>query len=136
MEKEEWKDVVGYEGLYKVSNLGRVKSFHGDTPIILKQRLDGSVGNYLMIGLSKDGKQKKIKVHRLVAKAFVINSDNKPEVNHIDENKLNNRADNLEWVTHYENCIHGTRLQRRSDSMRKSIKSRMASINNLRRSRI
>lgn len=99
---EEWKDISGYEGLYKVSNLGNVYSFK--TNKILKTPI-GKRG-YPNLNLLKNGKQKLYVVHRLVAKAFIPNPDNKPEVNHIDGNKTNNCVDNLEWVTSRENTLH------------------------------
>lgn len=119
--KEIWKDIEGYEGYYQVSNLGRVKSLfrqvkHSEGNIrnnherILKNQHDG--GGYPMVGLHKNSKTKAMKVHRLVMLAFKDNPHNKPEVNHIDENKNNNRLDNLEWVTKKENENHGTKRER------------------------
>lgn len=101
---EIWKDIKSYEGLYKVSNLGRVKSLnYGRTgkEQILSLVLQNS--GYLQVGLCKNGKVKKFKVHRLVAQAFIDNSDNLPQVNHIDQNKLNNQAINLEWCDNQYN---------------------------------
>ena len=115
-EKEIWKDIKGYEGYYQVSNLGNVRSLDrvGRTGKNLKGRVlkQKTTKGYNMVGLYKDGKQKHKTVSRLVAKAFVNNPDKKPEVNHIDENKQNNKADNLEWVTAKENSNHGTRPKR------------------------
>lgn len=103
--EEIWKDIAGYEGLYEVSNLGRVKSLI--TNKILKPSFDGKK-NYLFVGLYKKGvKTKLINVHRLVAMAFIPNPNNYPQVNHIDENKINNRADNLEWCTIKYNSNYG-----------------------------
>lgn len=92
---EVWKDIEGYEGLYQVSNLGRVKSLKKN--IIRKQTL-GKDG-YLRVILKHNGKSKNFSVHRLVAKAFLKNVFNYPEVNHKDENKTNNNVSNLEWCT-------------------------------------
>lgn len=97
---EEWKNITGYEGLYQVSNLGRVKSLNykgNGTEWILKGyvKKDG----YEVVTLMKDGIRKYCRVHRLVALAFLPNPDNLPQINHKDEDKLNNCADNLEWCT-------------------------------------
>lgn len=112
-EVEIWKDIPGYEGLYQVSNLGRVKSLgrilnngRGQYSIkeaILKQNPNEK--GYLMVCLTDRGK-KTHKVHRLVAQSFIKHPGGKCEVNHIDGSKLNNKACNLEWVTHRENMQH------------------------------
>ena len=111
---EEWKPVVGYEGLYEVSNLGRVRSldrvvkrcdhsmFRKGT--ILRGQPDKN--GYLLVSLRREGKEYKAKVHRLVANAFIQNPENKPFVNHIDGNKDRNDILNLEWVTALENSHH------------------------------
>lgn len=104
---EIWKDVRGYEGIYMVSNLGRVKSCK--RKIIMRQKLNKG---YLMVNLYKNSKLKTVHIHRLVAYAFVENTFKKPQVNHVDEDKLNNRSDNLEWVTPGENVNWGTRNKR------------------------
>jgi hypothetical protein len=106
-EEEEWKEIEGYEGLYKVSNHGRVwtiKRNHEKKPVIVK--------GYFMVSLSKDNKKKLLAVHRLVAKAFIPNPRNKREVNHLDEDKQNNHVENLRWVTPKENANWGTRNER------------------------
>nr|WP_312578233.1 NUMOD4 domain-containing protein [Sedimentibacter sp.] len=103
--QEIWKDVKGYEGLYQVSNLGRIKSIRNN--IILKQRLDKD--GYCIINLSNNGMQKHYRVHRLVAETFITNDNAKPQVNHLDGNKTNNYTSNLEWVTGKENLHHAIR---------------------------
>ena len=99
---EQWKAVVGYEGIYEVSNYGKVRNVK--TGRILK--LGKSKNGYLRVGLHKNGKQKYFLVHRLVAIAFIPNPDNKETVNHIDEDKTNNHVCNLEWMTQKENTRH------------------------------
>lgn len=108
---EIWKDIKGYEGLYQISNLGRVKSLYFNKELLLKLRLTGR--GYYQIDLQKNKNITHALVHRLVAEAFVSNLDNLPCVNHKDENKLNNNASNLEWCTQKYNIHYGTGLQRR-----------------------
>ena len=95
IEIEEFRDIPGYEGMYEVSNLGRVKNV--ETGRILKPGKDRY--GYLKVVLCKNGTRKTIKVHRLVALTFLPNPNNYPEVNHRDEDKTNNTVDNLEWCT-------------------------------------
>ena len=106
--KEIWKDVEDYEGLYQVSNLGRVKSSY--TNRILKGRKH--THGYLMVNLYKNSNVSNKMIHRLVAQAFIPNSENKPQVNHVDEDKTNNVVSNIEWMTATENINHGTHNER------------------------
>lgn len=110
MKKEYWKPVVGYEGLYEVSNWGRVKSLKFGKERILKPCTNRY--GYLFVKLCKDGKVKPFTVHRLVAEAFLPNPDNLPQVNHKDENKQNNIVSNLEWCSAQYNNTYGTRIER------------------------
>lgn len=110
---EIWKDIVGFEGIYQVSNLGRVKSLGNDKnrkEKILKGSKD-RVG-YLFIRLNKEGKVKTFKVHRLVAQAFIPNTDNSLQVNHINEIKDDNRVENLEWCDCKYNINYGSRTEK------------------------
>ena len=107
--KEIWKDVVGHEGDYEVSNLGRVWS--NKTNKILKPHYN-KLG-YARLILRKDNKSIGASPHRLVAIAFIPNPHNLPEVNHKDENPSNNRLDNLEWCTKKYNNNYGTKIQRK-----------------------
>ena len=101
--EEIWKDVPNYIGIYKASNLGRIKSFHKGYEVILKGSL--SLNNYYMINLCKNKKQKKLRVHQIIAMTFLGHIPNKfsQVVNHINFDKLDNRLDNLEIITHREN---------------------------------
>lgn len=109
---EEWKDIEGYEGLYKVSSFSRIKSLkrivnnNGGIKILKERVLKGRKINnrYLSVSLCKDGKQKTYLIHRLVAQAFIPNPDNKPYVDHINTNIYDNRVENLRWCTQKENC--------------------------------
>lgn len=106
--REIWKDIEEYEGLYQVSNLGRVKRVA--TGKVLKGCKDTC--GYLYVKLYKNNIRCNKLIHCLVAEAFIPNLDNKREINHIDEDKTNNSIDNLEWSTRKENLNHGTRNER------------------------
>jgi len=124
---EVWKDIKGYEGLYQVSNLGRVKSLprnitHSYNTIdnYHKQSYQGRFltpnkkeNGYLEFSLYKNKQRKHKYGHRLVAEAFIPNSNNYPQVNHIDEDKENNYVNNLEWCTVSYNNTYGTRMIRK-----------------------
>jgi len=108
---EIWRPIPNYEGYYEASNLGRIRSIYR-----YKRVLKPMISNtgYERVDLFKNRHRRQYSVHRLVAITFVDNPDNKPFVNHRDENKINNCADNLEWVTHVENCRYGTAIERRT----------------------
>ena len=125
-EKEIWKDIEDYKGLYQVSNLGRVRGL---------DRIDGSgrgwkgrmlsgklrKNGYREVILCRDGKRKYMLVHRLVAEAFLPNLDNLPQVNHKDENPNNNQVDNLEWCDSQYNNNYGNHIKRVAEAMEKPI---------------
>src|SRR4030095_4582563 len=113
--KEIWKNIPEYDGIYQISNFGRIKSLEriiydsrGWECRIRERILKNRIGyrKYWMINLNNEGKCKTYQVYRLVANAFIQNIDNKPCVNHIDGNKLNCHVSNLEFVTHLENYKH------------------------------
>lgn len=130
LDKEEWRPVVGYEGLYEVSNIGRVRSidrnilYHDGTIHHWKGKvlkpLRTSKG-YLQVMFRKDNKNHYIGIHRLVAMAFIDGYQKGLVVNHLDENPQNNRADNLEWCTQRDNLIYGTARSRHADKLSISI---------------
>lgn len=132
-EGEVWKQVVGYEERYKVSNYGRVKQLDNNglskysLPRILKQYFPNNRGCYWFVDLYINGKSKHKRVHRLVAKAFLPNPNNLPEVNHKDENKQNPHLDNLEWCTRKYNANYGTMPKRMGEHIKRRKRE---SINN------
>ena len=111
---EVWKDVVHYEGLYEVSNLGRVRN--KNTQQIKEQHSNYNKktgkGGYMFVELWKCNKGKREYVHRLVAMAFIPNPENKPQVNHKDEVKTNNEVSSLEWTTSKENNNYGNHTEK------------------------
>lgn len=108
MGKEIWKDIKGYEGIYQVSNLGNIKSLNYNNTMKPKLRKTSlNHFGYEQVILFKDGEGTCFRVHRLVAQAFIPNDNNLPEINHIDENKINNCSTNLEWCTRKYNMNYG-----------------------------
>ena len=121
---EEWKPIPGYEGLYEVSNYGRVRSFKWSSKgKILSPGNTGKDGSgYCFVNLYKDGKAKKhCTIHRLVAEAFIPNPSNFPQVNHMDECKKNNYFENLEWCSSAYNNSYGTRTRRMAEKNSKPV---------------
>lgn len=104
--QEIWKDVVGYEGFYKVSNLGNIISCRRNYKEGVKYITPFNNGGYDRVTFVTNWKHKNLLVHRIVAEAFIPNPENKPDVNHIDGNKHNNCVNNLEWATRKENVNH------------------------------
>ena len=122
--EEIWKDIEGYEGLYQVSNLGRVKSLgrkvkkiNGKMNVCEKILKPGIGNGYKKVSLWKNNSSKMFLIHRLVALAFIPNNENLPIVNHKDENRLNNAVDNLEWCTYEYNNNYGTIRERMSKTL-------------------
>lgn len=132
---EIWKEIEGFENYYEVSNLGNVRGvdrlipWNGTTRNQKGKmcRLIEDGAGYIRVDLNKNGKRKLKSVHRLVAGAFLPNTENKPEVNHIDGNKKNNILENLEWVTRSENMKHAvdrklvTHLHDESEKQKKTV---------------
>lgn len=130
---EIWKDIKEYEGLYQVSNLGRVRSLDRtyiaynrfcDIETYIKGKILKNVYNkkgYQYVGLHKDGKRKNIFVHRLVAETFLPNPDNKPCVNHINTVRDDNRVENIEWCTHKENNNNPLTIKKMRESAPKTF---------------
>lgn len=131
---EQWRDVKGYEGFYQVSNLGRFKSLarrvnagsnaNHKYQTIPERILHTYRANYTQVRLSRDGKTKCYFVHRLVAGAFIPNPDNLPCVNHKDENRYNNCADNLEWCTYKYNNEYNGRVEKCRGKISNTLKGR------------
>lgn len=112
LESEKWKDIEGYDGVYQVSDLGRVRSLKYGKERILKGNVLPS--GYIQVGLHKNGRTKMKYIHRLVANAFITNDDSsKNQVNHIDECKQNNRVNNLEYCTPQYNLTYNDLHHRR-----------------------
>lgn len=125
---EEWRDIEGYEGLYQVSNEGRVKALdrfvdnYWGTKQFVRERIlkaTNDKNGYLTVSLCKDGKEKKSKVHRLVAEAFIPNTENKPCIDHINTIKDDNRVDNIRWCTPKENSNNPLTRKRISETQKK-----------------
>lgn len=101
--KEIWKDIPNYEGYYQASTLGRIKSIKFGYNRILKTSI---AGGYFKLGLWENGVRKTFSVHRLIGLTFILNSENKLEINHKNRIKKDNKVGNLEWATRKENNIH------------------------------
>ena len=128
--KEIWKDIKGYEGIYQVSNLGRVKRLNkqiirkNGRVQTFKEKIMKPYDNqngYLKINLHKNKRLYSIYIHKLVAEQFISNPNNYKEINHKDENKYNNIANNLEWCNHKYNCNYGTKIERQTSKKSKKV---------------
>ena len=136
--EEIWKDIEGYEGLYQVSNLGRVKSLGRyvksnkgmqyrteQIKVPSERKRKTAIQGYLTTQLYKNNKGKNCYIHRLVANAFIDNPENKPTVNHINGNKHDNRVVNLEWSTYRENNVHAYKTGLNDANHRRNCKGSM-----------
>lgn len=119
--KEIWKSITGYEGLYEVSNLGRVKSLDYHRTGKEKILSPGVCRGYLYVALCKNGKRKNYRIHRLVGSAFIDNPDNLPCINHKDQNRGNNQLDNLEFCTYQYNNTYNNRHIKSARKISKKI---------------
>lgn len=121
--ENEFVDIKGYEGLYKINRVGEILSLNykgfGYSKILKNKPNAG--GKYYAITLRKNGEEKTYMVHRLVAETFIPNPDNLPQINHKDENGLNNSVDNIEWCDRSYNMKYGTRAQRQSEKIKKPV---------------
>lgn len=128
IEQEIWKDVKNYEGLYQISNLGRVKSmskfagFSYRKERMLKTSLDKD--GYVKVTLCKNNRTRFSSIHRLLAECFIPNPNNYPQINHKDENKQNNDLSNLEWCTCKYNINYGTRTKREVETRKRKLQGR------------
>lgn len=134
---EDWRDVLGFEGAYRINADGCIKSLGRDVfnpihdSVFIKERILKThigVDGYYKVGLCKDGKIKKLRLHRLIALAFIPNPLNKPCINHKNGNKLDNRIENLEWCTRAENNTHSYRTGLRKASLGKRYTGQYKSI--------
>lgn len=116
---EVWKEIEGYSGDYYVSNKGNIKSFKRNKfGKVIKPKVNKG---YCEVNLYKDGGCKTYSVHRFVAKAFVANPENKTNINHLDEDKLNNSSENLAWCTSKENANWGSRTEKIRNKLSKKV---------------
>lgn len=118
---EEWKEIEGFDGKYWVSNLGNVYSTYIKHNLAFNKNKSG---NYVGVVLTKNGKQYRYQVHRLVAQAFIPNPNNLSCVNHKNEVQDDNRVDNLEWCTHQYNCTYNNLPKRKGRKISQTIKSK------------
>lgn len=136
---EIWKDIKGYENIYQVSNLGRIKSLDRKVKAGIKHneykiakgkilKLNQKRNGYLTVDLCKENKVKTISVHRLVALTFIPNKENKEQINHINAKKYDNRVENLEWCTYEENKQHAKENKLYYNPKRKQVRCKQTNI--------
>lgn len=125
MNKEIWRDIPGWEGLYQVSTYGNVASLNYNHTGMRRLRIPRvGKGGYLYLDLHKNGVTKTMKIHRLVAITFIPNPNNLPQINHKDENKLNNNVENLEWCDASYNNRYGSRPRKVLDAYKRNGSSK------------
>ena len=121
---EQWKPFKGFEGLYEISSLGRVKSLnYNNTGVEKIMRPQKNRNGYLHVGLRRNGKYKNLYVHRLVGEAFIPNPEGFEQVNHRDEVKTNNCVENLEWCSAKYNMNYGTRMEKQVAARSKAVEA-------------
>lgn len=146
---EEWRDIEGYEGLYQVSNKGRVKSLDREIEYLVKGRYKAkrtyhstilktyhNNSGYILVDLHINQKRDKCTVHRLVAEAFIPNPQNKPQVGHINCDKTDNRVENLYWCTQEENNNNPITIERMRESGKKKDVSHLFTAENMEKKRL
>lgn len=122
---EVWKDVVGYEGFYEVSDMGNVR----DKRCMLLRKATTNKDGYKVVGLTANGNRKLFLLHRLIALAFIDNPENKPQINHKNGVKTDNYLSNLEWVTNRENAIHAIAMGLSNSDNNRGVKNHNNKLN-------
>lgn len=128
---EQWKEIKGYEGFYLASSFGRIKSVRSNKIMSVKKHLRG----YPQINFSVKGVRKVLYVHRIIAETFLENDSNRNTVDHIDENKKNNKLNNLQWCSHKENITHFHSRRINKKRLEKHMRLTENDVNHIRKER-